>query len=73
MSANYFIGSKTQISPCIVAKARFALKLTKKKPKNTKACSYKYWCAVITTLSAQHNLPNQTIEDAKSKFKSLIK
>lgn len=73
MSANYFIGSKTQVSPCIVSKAKFALKLTEIKPVNNKVCSYEYWCAVIATLSSQHNLPNQTVENAKNKFKSLIK
>ncbi len=73
MSANYFIDSKTQISPCIVSKARFALKLNQLKPVNNKACSYEYWCAVIATLSSRHNLPNQTVEEAKNKFKSLIK
>jgi hypothetical protein len=70
---DYFKGGKTQISPCIAAKAKFALNLTKKKPSNTKTCSYDYWCKVIETFSSQNNLSIKTAEEAKNKFKSLIK
>jgi len=70
---DYFKGTKTQISPCISAKAKFALNLTKKKPSNTKTCSYDYWCNVIETFSSQNNLSGNTAEEAKNKFKSLIK
>ncbi len=70
---DYFKGTKTQISPCIAAKAKFALNLTKKKPNNTKTCSYDYWCNVIETFSSQNNLSDKTAEEAKNKFKSLIK
>jgi hypothetical protein len=67
---DYFKGTKTQISPCIAAKAKFALNLTKKKPSNTKTCSYNYWCKVIETFSSQNNLSSITVEEAKNKFKS---
>lgn len=70
---DYFKETKTQISPCIAAKAKFALNLTKKKPSNTKTCSYDYWCNVIETFSSQKNLSDKTAEEAKNKFKSLIK
>ena len=70
---DYFKGTKTQISPCIVAKAKFALNLTKKKPSNTKTCSYDYWCNVIENFSSQNYLSGKTAEEAKNKFKSLIK
>lgn len=70
---DYFKGTKTQISPCIAAKAKFALILTKKKPSNTKTCSYDYWCNVIETFASQNNLSSKTAEEAKNKFKSLIK
>lgn len=70
---DYFKGTKIQISPCIAAKAKFALNLTNKKPSNTKTCSYDYWCKVIETLSSQKKLQNKTTKEAKSKFKSLIK
>lgn len=70
---DYFKETKTQISPCIAAKAKFALKLTKNKPTNTKTCSYDYWCKVIESLSSQNNLSGKTAEEAKNKFKSLIK
>lgn len=70
---DYFKGTKTQISPCIAAKAKFALNLKKKKPSNTKTCSNDYWCNVIETFSSQNNLSVKTAEEAKNKFKSLIK
>jgi|TARA_B110000967_G_C18581603_1_gene409992 hypothetical protein len=70
---DYFKGTKTQISPCIAAKAKFALNPTKKKPSNTKTCSYVYWCRVIETISSQKNLSGKTAEEAKNKFKPLIK
>lgn len=70
---DYFKGTKTQISPCIAAKAKFALNLTKKKPSNTKTCSYDYWSKVIETFSSQNNLSGKTAEEAKNKFKSLIR
>jgi len=69
---DYFKGTKTQISPCIVAKVKFALNLTKNKPSNTKTCSYNYWCNVIETFSSQNNLTDMTIDAAKNNYKSLI-
>jgi hypothetical protein len=70
---DYFKGTKTQISPCIAAKAKLALNLTKKKPSNTKTCSYDYWCKVIETLASQNDLAHKTAAKAKNKFKSLVK
>jgi hypothetical protein len=70
---DYFKGTKTQISPCIATKAKFALNLKQNKPTNTKTCSYDYWCKVIETFSSLNNLSNKTAEEAKNKFKSLIK
>jgi hypothetical protein len=70
---DYFKGTKTQISPCIASKAKFALNPGRKKPSNTKICSYDYWCNVIETFSSQNNLSSKAAEEAKGKFKSLIK
>jgi hypothetical protein len=70
---DYFKGTKTQISPCIVAKAKFGLNLTKKKPSNTKKCSFNYWCKVIETFAIQKNLSSIITNAAKNKFKILIK
>jgi len=61
----FFLGTKTQISPCITAKAKFALNLTKKKPSNTKICSYDYWCKVIETFSSQNNLSGRILKKPK--------
>jgi hypothetical protein len=68
-----FKGTTTQISPCIAAKAKLALNLTKIKPNNTKSCSYDYWCNVLETFTSNNNLSSEAAEDAKNKFKSLIK
>jgi hypothetical protein len=70
---NYFKGTKTQISPCIAAKAKFALELSHKEPSNIKTCSYNYWCAVIESLSKENKLTATIVENAKNQFKILIK
>ena len=69
----YFKGTKKQMQPCIAAKAKFALNLTKKKPSNIKSCSYDYGCNVIETFSFQKNLSSKTVEEAKNKFEFLLK
>jgi hypothetical protein len=68
----YFKGTKTQISPCIASKAKYALKLNNKKPSNIKKCSYKYWLAVIETFSSQYNISDNIKTEAINQFKSLI-
>ena len=70
---DYFKGTKTQISPCIAAQAKFALNLTKKKPTNTKKCSHIYWCRVIKTFSSRNNLSVKAAEKGEKQFKFLIK
>jgi len=69
---DYFIGTTTQISPCIVAKAKYALKIKTKKPGNKKPCSYEYWCRVIDTLSSSYKISNKISEEAKMNFKSFV-
>jgi len=70
---DYFIGTTSQISPCIVAKAKYSLKIKTKKPGNKKSCTYNYWCRVIDTLSSSYNILNKISEEAKINFQSLIK
>jgi hypothetical protein len=70
---DYFIGTTTQIAPCIAAKAKFALKITKKKPTSIKTCSYNYWCKVIETFSSLNNFSAEAAEESKNQFKFLIK
>ena len=69
---DYFEGKKTQISPCIVAKAKYALNIKTKKPGNIKSCSYEYWCKVIDTLSTSYNISNKISDEAKMNFQSFI-
>jgi hypothetical protein len=69
----FFTRTKTQISPYISAKAKYALNITNEEPLNTKRCSYEYWCKVIETISTNKNLTAKVAENAKNKFKSLIK
>ena len=68
----YFNGTRVQISPCIVAKARFELGLTIKIPENKKQCSYKYWCRVIDNLSLKHNLSVVLVDQAKRHYRILF-
>lgn len=70
---DYFIGTKTQMAPCIASKAKFALELSHKEPSNIKTCSYNYWCAVIESLSKENKLTATIAENAKNQFKILIK
>ena len=70
---DYFKGTKIQISPCVAAKVKFALNLTKKKPTNTKKCSHIYWCRVIKTFSFRNNLSVKAVEKGEKQFKFLIK
>jgi hypothetical protein len=70
---DYFKGTKTQISPCIAAKVRYALSLNRNKPSNTKKCSYAYWLKVIETFSHRYDVAANVTEEAKKKYKSLIK
>ena len=70
---DYFTETKIQISPCIAAKAKFALNLTKKKPTNIKPCSFQYWRKVIESLSSQNNLSAIVTENAIKQFNFLIK
>ena len=69
----FFKGTKTQISPCILSKARYALRLKEGRPINTKTCSYTYWCKVLETLTNQNNLSVKTLKEAKQLFNVLIK
>ena len=69
---DYFKGTKIQISPCIAAKAKYALNISNKISNNTKKCSFDYWCKVIETIASNNNLSRKTLEDAKCKFNSLI-
>ncbi len=69
---DYFKDTKTQISPCIAAKAKYALKLSNKKSNNLKKCTYEYWCKVIDTFISQNSLSNEVSQNAKNQFKNLI-
>lgn len=67
-----FYDNQRQISPCIAAKARYALNLTTNMPDNKKICTYRYWQRVIETLSRINNIPENIKQKATSKFSSSI-
>jgi hypothetical protein len=69
----YFKGTNKQISPCIASKAKYALKLKKSKPSNSKQCSLNYWLKVIDSIAHKYSVSCNLIEESKSKFNSLIK
>mgnify|MGYP003397766903 CR=1 FL=1 len=66
-----FITGK-QISPCIAAKARFALYPNCTKPTNIKRCSQTYWEKVIDTLCENDPKLNLKKESAKVMYNQLI-
>jgi hypothetical protein len=61
-----------QISPCIAAKARFALNNKRNEPKNEKRCSKDYWKNVIETLCKNDPSLEQNKEKAKDMYNLLI-
>ncbi len=58
-------------SPCIVAKAKFALGLTTHHPTNKKTCSIEYWNKIVNYLGKE--LPNTTIHLALRKTNLFLK
>ena len=60
------IGYK-QVSPCIYAKARFALGLTQRLPTNKKTCSQRYWIWVVEHLGKEKKCTQSVIEAAKAR------
>ncbi|WP_405576855.1 hypothetical protein [Winogradskyella sp. Asnod2-B02-A] len=44
----------TQLSPCILSWARYALGIKQQKAKNTKTCSKDYWIKTINYLLLKH-------------------
>jgi hypothetical protein len=57
-----------QISPCIAAKARYALDNQRNQPANQKRCSQIYWNKVIDTLCENNPILNINIENAKEMY-----
>ena len=58
--------AEVEISPCIVAKAKWALGLTEKKPINKKTCSQEYWNGIIDHLANLHNLDTKLKDQVKA-------
>jgi hypothetical protein len=61
-----------QISPCIAAKAKYALNNQRNKPTNKKRCAKKYWDNVIDTLCENDRTLNTNRENAKEMYNELI-
>lgn len=61
-----------QISPCIAAKARYALNNERNKPTNQKRCSKDYWNKVIETLCEKDPSLGQNKEKANNDYNNLI-
>lgn len=59
--------TNVELSPCIVAKARYALGLSRR-PKNSKKCSENYWNRVINAILLQNTgVDNVTSDLARSR------
>lgn len=67
-----FFKTESQISSCIVSKARFALSAKTTKPINKKRCSKNYWDNTIDTLCENDISRNIYRESAKEMYNQLI-
>ncbi|GEM_PF-1230882 len=69
-----FENTKTQISPCIVSKVRFALGLKKDEPTNNKICSNEYWHKAVNSVSKQYAVNDDAkIKNALNLFSKIVK
>lgn len=67
-----FQDSKKQISPCIASKAKYALGMASKKPKNTKTCSFDYWKRVLEAICDFEKIEKPRLHQAIEKYSKLI-
>jgi hypothetical protein len=61
-----------QIAPCIISKARYALKISINKPINKKGCKKAYWIKVVDHLAPESPLNQQQIEEVKNSYERYI-
>lgn len=62
----------SQISPCIVSKAKFALGLKITKPENNKICSTEYWNKVVCRIAELKAVEDDKIEKAQAMYNTLV-
>lgn len=68
-----FSDSQKEIAPCIVSKAKYALKLKTEKPFNKKSCSENYWKRTVFEVSRKFEIKdNNIIHNANNLFVTLI-
>jgi hypothetical protein len=48
----------SEISPCIIAKVRYILDLSKRQPINTKNCSNNYWNETVEKIAIKNKINN---------------
>jgi hypothetical protein len=53
-----------EISPCIQAKAKYALGISNYRPRNIKTCSREYWIKVLLSFVSKYNLSSETLQRA---------
>lgn len=61
-----------EVSPCILAKAKFALGIPNRYVFNDKKCSKDYWNKVVIHLGSIHGKTKIQIENAKRKFELFL-
>lgn len=59
-----FIYSGVELSPCIVAKAKYALGLPTRYTGNTKNCSPNYWAITIYAVGSRFKCADEKMEQA---------
>lgn len=61
-----------QLSPCIVAKARYALGITTNEPANNKWCTQAYWNKVLEVVGSAHNVSDHKIVSASIQYNDIF-
>ena len=69
----YYRENGSQISPCIITKARYALGVTNRIPTNQKKCSLNYWEEVVEIIGTSYNIKLLTITRAKGQYFRIIR
>ena len=63
----------SQLRSCIVAKARYALKISSIEPLNTASCTQQYWLKVLRIVAGEAGLSDNQINNAHIEhFQDLI-
>lgn len=64
----YYRNNGSQFSPCIISKAKYALRLNDIQPINDKRCSINYWKDVCQIVGEERQIPQEQINNAINRY-----